>query len=146
MTRPDPLDRTTAIQSIRPQYVDRILNGTKTVEFRRQPLPASVERVLIWRTGKDGGIAGSYRIRQQVTAPTDHWWMVADERPQYGVTADDLLAYASGCPSLTGIEVADVVRYPRTLRLGLARGPQSWQYAPAGWETALSLATSEATS
>lgn len=138
------VDRTTAIQSIRPVYADRILDGTKTVEFRRQPLPASVERVLIWRTGNDGGIVGSYRPWRQTVEPASYWAAVAPDRPHYGVTAAELVAYAAGLESLIGIAIGDVVRYPRTLRLGLTRGPMSWRYAPAGWEAALSLATSEA--
>lgn len=143
------LDRTTVVQSIRPAYADRILDGTKTIEFRRRPLPASVEQVLIWRTGPGGGIVGIYRIGEQVTQPAAHWCAAfrAGREIGYGIGLGDLVDYAGGNDApLTGIRIADVTRYPRTLHgweLGVDTTPQSWRYAPAGWQTAVRVALAD---
>lgn len=152
------VDRTTAVQAIRPQYADAILAGAKTVEFRRQPLPALVGRVLIWRIGPGGGIVGAYRVKGQIIQTARQWtdcrrdrnsFLHAAGHAAYGIADDALTDYAGGPDAvLAGILIADRAMHPAGLVsgavLGMTRAPQSWRYAPAGWETALSLATSEA--
>jgi hypothetical protein len=142
------VDRTTILLSIRPIYADRILDGTKTIEFRRKPLPESVKTALIWKTGKGGGIVGKFTVHHQ-RADTARWFTgdppYDHMSPACGVTADDLIRYA-GYPQalIWGIAVADVtsaqgVLDPKSLHPALHRPAQSWRYAPEGWETNLEV-------
>jgi predicted transcriptional regulator len=134
-------DRSTAVLSIRHRYADRILAGTKTVEFRRQPLPEPIERVLIWRTGNGGGITGQFTIVRPQLACT----VSAALSPEAGIDYADLLRYAGSWDRpLWAIRITAVIRFPRVLtgpELGIERAPQSWRYAPTGWRQALTAAT-----
>ena len=142
-----PVDRTTVVLSIRPVYADRILAGTKTIEFRRKPLPSMVSTVLIWRAGPSGGVVGKFRLEHPEESHRAGWFAVEQSdgsriiQPEAGVSAEDLIAYAGGeFGHLWALGVRDATRYQQTDRLGWSRGPQSWQYAPADWRTVLEVA------
>lgn len=139
-------DESTAVLSIRPVYADRILDGSKAIEFRRKPLPDSVKTVLIWRTGSGGGVVAKFRVHHQRTDRAA-WWAV--EQPDgsvfassaLGISGEDLIAYAGGRDGLLcAIGVRDVERFQKVERFGWAAGPQSWRYAPAGWREVLEVA------
>ena len=51
-----------AVLSIHPQYADGILEGTKTVEFRRWRLAADVRTVVIYATKPVGRVVGSFNV------------------------------------------------------------------------------------
>jgi hypothetical protein len=139
------LDRTTVLMSIRPVYADRIMAGEKTVEFRRKPLPEAVTTVLIWRTAKGGGLIGRFRVASQLETTASTWmrWVrtgAATFKP--GIDPARLCEYAGGPEGvLWGIRIADLSSLqrapldPKALHPALHRPPQSWRYAPAGWET-----------
>jgi predicted transcriptional regulator len=142
------LDRTTILLAIRPVYCDRILAGTKLTEFRRKPLPAGVERAILWRTGPGGGLVGSVKILLQSHACVE--WCLHDspsgERVTHeaaGVSAEDLIAYAGGPDAwVWALLVKLAYRYAApiagtALHPSLTRAPQSWRYAPAGWRAVL---------
>lgn len=142
------VDRTTAVLSIRPVYADRILAGTKTIEFRRKPLPEQVTTVLIWRTGRDGGLVGRFDIGDRGEFGVDEFITELDDGSDWtseasGIAPDELMAYAGGAlVPIWAMSIRDLVRFPRFVArevLGFDRGPQSWRYAPAGWRPALDL-------
>ena len=97
-------DRSTVIMSIRPQYADALMDGTKRWEFRRQPLPDGVQWILVYRSGaKDGrGVVGRLRVIGQDTAPCWMWGSGPCSRgyghtrpdPLFGISIDDLADYA----------------------------------------------------
>lgn len=142
------LDRTTALLAIRPVYCDRILNGAKRTEFRRKQLPASVERLILWRTGPDGGLVGAVDILVQSHAQVR--WYIHDlptgarvTHPAAGVSVEDLIAYTGGYDAMVwALLVKPTHRYAApiagtALHPSLTRAPQSWRYAPAGWRDVL---------
>jgi predicted transcriptional regulator len=140
------VDRTAVLMSIRPIYADRILDGTKTIEFRRKPLPESVKTVLMWRTGlPDGnGIVGKFTVAWVECASVLSWTNVYSP-VVLGISQLGLAEYAGGMHAqVWGIQTADVtsaqgVVDPKTLHPALHRAPQSWRYAPEGWETRLEV-------
>jgi len=144
MGDPVPVDRTTAVLSIHPQYVNRILAGTKTVELRKQPLPSMVRTVLMWRTGSDGGIVGKFTVDGQERLSVDDLLHLADVYPAaygLGIEKAPLRAYAEPTGgSLTSIDIGLVERFQCTERFGWTAGPQSFRYAPADWRTVLEVA------
>jgi hypothetical protein len=143
------VDRSTVVLSIRPPFADRILDGTKGVEFRRRPLPPQADTALLWSTGKDGGIVATITLGRQMRMPA-HAWMRATRTVrrstlQPGIDPDALYAYAGGPEApIWGIGVLGVQRLPRTYPgtdLGFTRAPQSWRYAPPGWQHVLTPAS-----
>jgi predicted transcriptional regulator len=146
------LDRTTVMLPVRPRPADGLVDGWKPAEFRRRPLPAQVERVLVWRTGRGGvtaGIQGMFWIAEQTWEPVINWLDVAADgalttKPGVGVDARALIDYAGGVDAfLWVIGVRESVRFPRLLpgsRWRVAdRTPQSYRYAPQRWRQVLEV-------
>ena len=119
-----------ALMSIRPRYAHAILDGRKTVEFRKRPLAGDVTHVVIYSTVPDQAVIGYFAVRAQKTrTPADLWKEFHDQ----GVIAeDDFFDYYAGKDQATGIQVGTVTRLrdPLSLtdHLGVARPPQSFQY------------------
>jgi predicted transcriptional regulator len=140
------LDRSTVVLSIRPRYADRILSGTKTIEFRRRPLPKHVQSVLIWRSGPGGGIVARFTIGQQLYCGVDEFIRELDDGSDWtceatGIAPDELIAYAGGpLHPIWAISISGLIRFPRTYtgrELGIGRAPQSWRYAHTDWRAVL---------
>lgn len=63
-----------ALFSIHPRYADAILAGTKSVEFRRQGLPADVTHIVIYSTAPVQRIVGMFEIASiDKTSPVRAW-------------------------------------------------------------------------
>jgi predicted transcriptional regulator len=60
--------------SIHPRYAEAILSGRKRAEFRKRPLAADVDIVLMYATAPVSAIVGWFTVRDTVrTAPDDIW-------------------------------------------------------------------------
>lgn len=119
-----------ALMSIRPRWARAILDGRKTVEFRKRPLADDVTHVVIYSTVPDKAVIGYFSIDGQDTRTPDALW---DEYHDAGeISQRDFFAYYAGRQRGTGIRVGRVHRLKRALGLqsdlGIARAPQSFQY------------------
>lgn len=119
-----------ALMSIRPRYARAILEGRKTVEFRKRPLAEDVTHVVIYSTVPDRAVIGYFTVQAQKTrTPAELWKEFHD---QGVIDEGDFFAYYAGRDQATGIQVGTVTRLrdPLSLadHLGVARPPQSFQY------------------
>jgi hypothetical protein len=146
MASADDLDRTTVILPIRPAFLDRIFDGSKTVEFRREPLPPKVRRILPWRTGPAGGVAGLLTLGTVRVQPVIEWLdVVVDDaghpvlvsKPGAGIDAAGLIGYAGGHGRTVAVHrILAHARFSRVYtarEVGISRAPQNFVYAPKGW-------------
>ncbi len=122
-----------ALMSIRPEFADRILAGSKRIEFRKRRLASDVTDVIVYATTPVRAIVGAFRIAGQDTRPPrDLWNEYADVA---GITQAPYLQYYAGHDLATGILVGEVFVPSSPVALtsvGLLRPPQSFQYlAPA---------------
>lgn len=120
-----------ALLSIRPQYVKAILDGRKTVEFRRRPLATSIKFVVVYATQPEGKVVAICPVlAQYVAAPHEIWAKFGDKgeigRREFDRYFEGALlgcAIALGEPRAIGpaseLSLAD---------LGASRPPQSFQY------------------
>ncbi|MBE6484893.1 MAG: ASCH domain-containing protein [Actinomycetaceae bacterium] len=120
------------LMSIHPRYARAILEGRKTVEFRKRPLAPDVTHVVIYSTAPDRAVLGFFTIAGQTTATPSALW---GEFHDCGVIDEhDFRTYYAGKNRATGIRVGTATRLRRPLSLpsdlGLARPPQSFQYLP----------------
>lgn len=118
--------------SIRPRYAHAILEGRKTVEFRKRPLADDVTHVVIYSTVPDRAVIGYFTVDGQETCTPESLW---DEYRDQGVIGEgDFFNYYASRERATGIRVGTATRLSRTLSLvddlGVARPPQSFQYLP----------------
>lgn len=116
--------------SIHPKYAEAILDGKKSVEYRRT-MPDivarwNIRRMWIYETAPTKKIVG-------VADMCIRWGNVFDE--QRGMlTLDEYLAYMGDMDGYA-IHIVSVTRFNEPLSLaaiGLKRPPQSWMYMPTG--------------
>jgi predicted transcriptional regulator len=93
--------------SIRPQYVDEILNGSKKYEFRKSLFKsADVERVYIYSTAPIKKIVGFFIVKSvTVAAPEKLWALFSDKA---GIRKDSFFEYFGGKSEGVAIEIGDV--------------------------------------
>jgi len=116
--------------SIRPQFASAILDGTKTIEFRKRALAEGVNRVVIYTTSPVQAVVGVFSVADQVMASSRALW-----RRYASVAGIDRAAffkYFEGTTDAVGILIDTVIEYetPRPLdevNPG-ARPPQSFMY------------------
>lgn len=56
--------RRVALMAMHPQYASAILEGRKTVEFRKRPLAPDISHVLIYATSPVKKVVGAFRVAQ----------------------------------------------------------------------------------
>jgi predicted transcriptional regulator len=119
-----------ALFSIKPQYADAILAGSKEVEFRRTSLAEDVSHVVIYATAPIKKIVGTFEVEGVERSVPDALWKTYS---QVGGIAHDAYAdYFEGADTAYAIKVRSPRQLPQPLALtdlspGL-RAPQSYQY------------------
>lgn len=116
--------------SIRPEFAQAIIEGRKTVEFRKRPVASDVSHVLIYATMPVGALVGWFAVDGQYTTdPRDLWKKFREDG---AISRTRFFEYYSSGSLGTGIRVGSVVRFrhPRLLSCvdGVSRPPQSFQY------------------
>lgn len=120
--------------SIRPEYAEKILDGTKRFEFRRRIFQNhNVTTVVIYSTMPVGKIVGEFSIKTIHSGRPQQIW--SKTKSQSGITYDYFSRYFSGREISHAIEVDRVKRYsrPRKITEFLTSGvpPQSYAYLDA---------------
>ena len=135
--------RSVALLSIRPEYVERILDGTKRVEFRKTRLSSDLKYVVVYCTSPVKRVVAFFRVAAIVHgAPKEIW---AQYRSIAGISHAFFRDYYQKSNNAVAIEVDQVfqLRTPIPLRDLDAElsPPQSFQYVPASFVTVLSRRT-----
>lgn len=119
-----------ALFSIRPQYAEAILNGTKTVEFRRRALRPTVRFIVIYSTSPVQRIVGAFAVSGVASmTPVDAWRRYGSVG---GIGLEDFFAYYEGSTTAVAIGIGSRARAAVPLLLSaidpLIRPPQAWMY------------------
>lgn len=119
--------------SIHPRYARAILEGRKTVEFRKRRLADDVTHVVIYATVPDRAVVGYFTVEgQETSTPASLWGQFHDRGV---IDENDFFAYYAGRDRATGIRVGTATRLRQPLSLtqdlGVAHPPQSFQYLPS---------------
>lgn len=116
--------------SIHPRYAERILAGTKRVEFRKRPIADDVTHVIIYATAPVSAVIGAFTVKDQHTLNPQKLWSLF--REVGGIAWADFNHYYDGRTSGTGITVGEVLQASEPMSLqddfGIAYPPQSFQY------------------
>lgn len=131
------------ILSIKPEYANKILDGSKKFEFRKVSFSSSqVESVLIYATKPVGKVVGEFEVETvHVDAPQKIW----NKTKKYaGIKKSFFDEYYKDRSVAVAIAVGKVQRYeePIDLRsLGAElTAPQSFRYLPNDDQMSLALA------
>lgn len=104
-----------AVMSIRPQYAEAILDGTKLVEFRKRRLAPDVTTVLIYATMPVGRVVGAFEVAgYDIASPSSVW---ERHKGHAGISRAGYRDYYRGARSAVGILVKDPRRLARPLTL-----------------------------
>jgi predicted transcriptional regulator len=119
--------------SIRPQFVEAITTGLKTIELRRRfPMVAPNRAVLIYSSTPVRAVVATARIVQiHAGSPTAIWNKVGADA---AITRADFRQYFAGSSHAFGIELGSISKLSSPISLKRLRGeysmepPQSWRY------------------
>jgi len=117
--------------SIKPEFAERILNGTKRFEFRRSVFTnRSVQTVVLYVTQPVSKIVGEFDIAQIITEQPDGLWRRTSDYA--GISREFFDAYFAGRESAHAIEVGTVRKFDEPIDPNLAidnfTPPQSYMY------------------
>jgi predicted transcriptional regulator len=122
-----------ALLSIHPKYADAILDGTKTVEFRRARIASDIDLVVVYATRPVGQVVGWFRIEDVVEDTPQGLWRRFHDCA--GIDRDSYLSYFDSAKRAFGIRVRHAVRLAEPAPLGAIDqsliAPQSFRYLPA---------------
>jgi predicted transcriptional regulator len=116
--------------SIRPEFADAILTGTKLVEFRKRRLAPDVTTVLIYATMPVGRVVGVFEVDGYDTGSPSAVW--ERHKAHAGISRRGFRAYYSGTRTAVALLVRDARRLDRPPTLSALdpglRAPQSFCY------------------
>ncbi|MHB0673525.1 ASCH domain-containing protein [Roseomonas mucosa] len=117
--------------SIKPEFAERIFDGTKRYEFRKAVYAnRAVQTVVVYVTQPVGRIVGEFDVDGIVEAAPECLW--AETHAHAGVTRDFFDAYFEGRDRAFAIQVGEVRLYDAPLVPGdvIANftAPQSYMY------------------
>ena len=119
--------------SIKPEYAEKILNGTKRFEYRKAaPRDTNVRTVVLYATMPVGRVIGEFEVASVIREPPDVLWR--QTKAASGISRRFFDAYFKGRAEAVAIAVQRPKRYAKPLMLqevlGSAMPPQSFQYLP----------------
>jgi len=117
--------------SIKPQFVELILTGSKQFEFRRVLFrDRSVTRVVIYASYPVKKVVGEFRVGYVLSLSPDELWNAT--RNGAGIEKGDFFSYFEGRKTAHAIKIEYAHRYrkPRDLiaEYNVHRAPQSFLY------------------
>ena len=121
------------ILSIRPKYVESIVNGQKDYEFRRSIFKdRNVERVYIYATSPVMRIVGYFVIKEIFKKSPESLWI--EFHSHAGIDKEEFFAYFSNKDIGYAIGIGDVHTFEEPLdpqrSIPGFRAPQNFMYAP----------------
>lgn len=121
--------KTRALLSIKPEFVNRILDGTKRFEYRRTIFREPVESVVIYSTKPVGQVVAEFDIERIHRLPVAELWNATKDYA--GISHDRFMEYFSGRDIGYAIEIGAVNRFDQPLCIDKDFGvtpPQSYVY------------------
>jgi len=118
--------------SIKPEFVERIFDGTKKYEFRKSLFKRDdVTIVVIYASSPIKRVVGEFEISEIISEDVDALWKRTQDYS--GVTEEYYNTYFFMREIANAIHIGKVVKYdqPKSLsEYNLVRAPQSFCYLP----------------
>jgi predicted transcriptional regulator len=116
--------------SIHPDYAEAIVSGRKCAEFRKRPLAADIDVVLIYATAPVQAIVGWFEVSGTVrSSPAEIWRRL---HSQGGISRTEFTTYYAGSIQGVALLVGKVERFSELVALSVLSPrpaiPQSFSY------------------
>lgn len=119
----------TILLSIKPEYVEKIFNGTKRYEFRKHLAQNDVSKIVVYSTFPEMKVIGEVQVKRTLKmAKTPLWEFTKKEA---GISRDKYRRYFKNSNVACAYVLGKTKKYdqPRTLKdYGLSQAPQSFVY------------------
>lgn len=120
---------TTALLSINPEHVDRIIDGSKKFEFRKVRARRDISRILVYSTAPIARVVAEVEVTSVVDGtPASVWELVMHGA---GISREFYDTYYEGRDRAIAYELGRVNAFGRPKRLsdfGVSCAPQSFVY------------------
>lgn len=125
---------TDAILSIKPVYAEAILDGVKTVEFRKKVFKKNVERIYIYSSSPTKMIVGYFTFSDIVEDTPENLWKTFYKVG--GIKKADFFEYYKEAEKGFGIVIKEVVKFENEIDpiefIENFTAPQSYIYLEKG--------------
>ena len=119
----------TILLSIKPEYVERIFNGSKKFEFRKHLPQKKVDRIVVYSTDPVQRVVGEVDVLETLTMKPSPLWETT--KTAAGISRAKYRAYFKGCATACAFQLGQTHMYdnPKTLEeMGISSAPQSFIY------------------
>ena len=117
------------VLSIKPEFAEKIFDGTKQFEYRRVRWKNKVTCVIVYASHPVQRVIGEFRILTIIHANLESLWSKTHE--QSGITKEQFDKYFKGLKNGFAIQVLDYVKYDESKSLQCdfnMKPPQSFAY------------------
>lgn len=116
--------------SIKPEFAEKIFNGTKKYEFRKSIFKnTDVDTIVVYASSPAKVVLGEFRIDRVLSGGVDEIWRQTCHAS--GISEDFYREYFKGKATAYAIKIGNVTRFDKYKRLGdynLDFAPQSYVY------------------
>lgn len=115
--------------AIKPEYVKKILQGTKKFEYRKRLAKEDVSVIYIYSTSPYMKVVASVQIIGRLSASPTSLWEKTKEKA--GISRSKYREYFHGCKIAYAYELGEVSVFPKEKELreyGVSTPPQSFVY------------------
>ncbi len=115
--------------SIKPEYVNRILNGTKKYEYRRMLAKKDVSSLIIYSTCPVMEIVGEVEVVGTIEMAPSFLW--EKTKKEAGISRKKYREYFKGRKKACAYVLGKVTKYEsnkKLLDIGVQQAPQSFSY------------------
>lgn len=118
-----------AIMSIKPEYVEKILNGTKKYEYRKTKTKLNINRIIIYSTNPVKKVVGEVVVKNILVDTPLNIWLKTKEKS--GTSKEFFDIYFKNSEYAIAYELGKVIIYDNQKELsefGIKSAPQSFMY------------------
>ncbi len=115
--------------SIKPEYVYKILQGTKKYEFRKRLARKEVNTIYIYGTAPIAKVVASVQVEECLSASPSALWEIT--KTKAGINRAKYREYFRGCKTAYAYKLGIVNVFDSEKRLsdfGISTAPQSFAY------------------
>ena len=119
----------TILLSINPEYSERILQGVKKYEYRRQIAKKNVDEILIYSTTPEMKVVGSVEVTGVLAKSPETLWN--ETKSEAGICREKFFQYFNGKEIAYAYQLGAVCQFnpPKTLSdYQIITAPQSFMY------------------
>lgn len=117
------------LMSINPEHVEKILNGTKKYEFRKQASKIIPDKIIIYCTTPIQKIVGEVEVKEVLKDKPSKIWSLTSSKS--GINKQFFDSYYEGRDTAVAYKLGNIKKYTKQKTLndyGIKTAPQSYMY------------------